>query len=290
MEIALLELIKHQIPKTYKLSGITDKVLIKKIQYYLKRINTLPPEYILEKPHCLFDWILLTKNGDKRAISFLNFIENQCSSLLELVDVKFEKKIKGTIKQMLLEMDSSDIQPNNPAYMNFLAEIFGLLHLLVSSQGKYEIVEIEGSLSNGKSADFVFRNLETNDLIYIEFISYHNIDPSEVESNEELIKFLEPKFNEKILNKTKDLPFIEDRITIDGKEVLFAILPVIWTEINSLLPFKKAFEELESKYFNVLQCCSLHVQELDDGSFSYSFCSVNNILKDWQLEKENNKL
>ena len=286
MENSLLKLIKQNLPKIYPLIGISDLEIEKKISDYIRRINELPPNYISEKPHCLFDWILLASTGDKKALSFLNFIDHQCCSLLETVEPRFRNHINGTIRNMLFAMDAAAIQPNNPAYINFLGEIIGLMHLLSLSNSNYELVEIEGSLSNGKSADFVFRNKESGDLIYIEFVSYHNIDPSKIESDEEFINFLEKKFDQKISDKTKNLNSEGNLLMINGEEVLFAILPIIWTEISDLLPFKKAFEKLDAKYANVFQCCSLHVQEIEDGNFVYNFSTVNNILESWKTDNE----
>jgi hypothetical protein len=282
MENVLLKLVKQNLPKTFHLTGISDLETEKKTSDYIKRINELSPDYILERPHCLFDWILFASTGDKKAISFLNYIDNQCSSLLETVEPRFRNQISGVIRNMLFTMDAASIQPNNPAYMNFLGEIIGLMYLLNSSNNNYQLVEIEGSLLNGKSADFVFRNKESGELIYIEFVSYHNIDPNKIESDEEFIKFLEKKFDDKISYKTENLDSEGNLLTISGEKVPFAILPIIWTEIIDLLPFKKAFEKLDSKYANVFQCCSLHVQDIEDGSFVYTFSTVNNILESWK--------
>lgn len=167
MEKTLLELIKKYLPKIWSIIGSNGQKVSKKISEYLIRVRDLPPDYSADKPHCVFDWILFAEEGNNRAVSFLNFIDTQCFDLYYKVDTKYQVKIKNTIIEMLLAMDKDISIPNNPAYQNFLAEIVGLLFLLSKSKDMYSLIEIEGSLKNGNTADFIFKNVKTNELIYI---------------------------------------------------------------------------------------------------------------------------
>ena len=290
MENALLESIKKQLPKIYNLiESNNEKRLLKKISEYIVRINKLPKNYSVDKPHCIFDQILRAENGNLKSISFLNFIDSQCIDLYYSVETKHQVKIKNTIIEMLLAMDKDVNISNNPAYQNFLAEIVGLLFLLTETKNLYLLIEIEGSLETGNTADFIFKNIITDKLIYIEFVSFNNIDILKIESNELLVKLIEDKINFKVLSKIKGKQLIGDQMNIKGVEVTFVVLPIIWAEISDLLPFKNAFESLEKNHFNALQCSSLNVQEMKDGSFSYRFCTVNNILEDWKDKFSNDQ-
>jgi hypothetical protein len=288
METYLLESIKKYLPKICKLIG-SNRKLLRKISEYIIRINKLPFDYSVDKPHCIFDQILMAEQGHLQSISFLNFIDEQCFELYNTVNSKFKSKIEKTILEMLLAMDKDINIPNNPAYQNFLAEIAGLLYLLTNSKTDYSLDDIEGSLSNGKTADFVFKNIKTDELIYIELVSFNEIQISKIESDELLVKFIEDKIDIKIASKIKDLQINGNQLTIEGKEVTFVILPIIWAEIIDLLPNKIAFESLEINHIKALQCCSLRVQKMKDGSYIYTFCTVNNTLEDCKDQLSNDK-
>lgn len=120
-------------------------------------------------------------------------------------------------------------------------------------------------------------------------MSFNSIQIKKIESNELLIKLIEDKINSKVLSKIKEKRLSGDQLTIKGAEVTFVVLPIIWAEISDLLPFKSAFDSLEKDRVNALQCCSLNVKEMKDGSFNYTFCTVNNILEDWKDKLSNDE-
>jgi len=174
---------------------------------------------------------------------------------------------------------------NNPQYLNFTGELTGLNHILRKGYNQFELREIELKLPNKKQVDFVFRDKETEEMLYVDFVSIHHIDIEKLSSDDGLILFLEKRFNAKLESKTKDLNKKLNKIIVDGNEYNFAILPIIWTEINTLLPFKNAFNKINEKYANIFMCCSVLPQELDNEEFIFSFCSVSNILEMWNPNK-----
>lgn len=119
----------------------------------------------------------------------------------------------------------------------------------------------------------------------IEFVSLHGIDPSKIESTEIFKEFLESRFNNKIENKTDNLIDHHNRIEMeDRSRPNFTILPILWNEVEPLLPYRKAFDGLNSKYANVLPCVSLLPQLLDNKSVHFSLTAVSNILDRWEQQ------
>ena len=289
METAFQEVVNKNLPKTSIIIGINNQKIKQRIVEYIKRVGELPDDYCVDRAHCVFDLIAYAEQGERKSISFLNFIDIQCFELYNLVNSKFKPKVKHTIIEMLLAMDTDINIPNNPAYKNFLAEIVGLLFLLTKPEFDYSLEAIEGSFSNGKSVDWVFKKASTNELIYIDVFSIHNIHTSKIESDAGFIKLIEDKISAKVASKTNDLKLNGNKLTINGKEITFVILPIIWCEISVLLPYKLALASLEKNHINALQCCSLHCQEIENSRFIYTFCTVNNILEDWEDQENNYK-
>lgn len=290
MEQKFLQTIEKYLPKVINLVNSKNKTIFEKIPRYFERINNLTPNFKIDKPHCVFDWILMAENGDKQSMSYLKFIDNECYELQNSIDTKFKDKTLGTILSMLLTMDINSNIPNNPAYQNFIAEIVGLNHLLKQSKGIYDIIAIEGALSNGKTADFVFQNIATKEKIYIDAVSFNGIDKSKIESDDLLIKLIDDKIKYKIADKTKSLVVNGNKIIVNNEQVTFVILPFIWIEHLDLLPYKSVFDHLDEYSDKTLQCCSVFPQKLDDGSYHYQISTINNILVEWELYTKNENM
>ncbi len=269
--------------------GIQDKDLNKAIKSYEMRLHSLSQTQILvKKPHCLFDWAVDATSGIPQCVALIKFAERQISELLERLDSKFHKAIKSTGKLMVLTFDENPEIGNNPRFMNYLAELAGLNHILQIHSKQFELLNIEKKLPNSKSADFEFLDTRNNDRILVEFMSLHGLDIEKVESNEELIIFLESRFSTKLAAKTIGLNEEGHRIILDdGFRVNFTILPIIWNEMETLLPYKNAFVMMNAKkYVNVLPCLALLPQLLEDRSIHLSLTSVSNILE--MLENQRN--
>ena len=276
----MIETIKKIIPNLILTGNIKDKNLNEAIERYDRRVKSLS-EVKKEQntPHCLFDWVLLADTNNKRAKSFISYLENEAIYVLENTPYLFSKKIRFIISNIVLSIDTNININDNPQYLNFIGELIGLNHILKNGNNLFEFKEIELKLSNNKHVDFVFKNKETEELLCVEFLSIHNIDVLKLEVNDDLVLFLEKRFNDKLESKTKDLNENFNKIIIDGNEYNFVILPIIWSETKTLLPFKNAFIKINEKYANVLQCCSLLPQDLGNEEIIYNFCSVLSILE-----------
>jgi hypothetical protein len=289
-ELAFKQTIEKYLPKVINLVNSKNKTILDKISSYLERINNLSTDYIIDKPHCVFDWIVMAENGDKQSLSYLKFIDNECNELQNSVDTKLKDKTLGTILSMLLTMDINSNTPNNPAYQSFVAEVVALNQLIKQSEETYELIDIEGPLSNGKTADFVFLNIATKEKIYIDAVSFNGIDKSKIESDDLLIKLIDDKINCKVACKTKTLVVNENQIVVNGEQVTFVILPFIWIEHTDLSPYRSVFEYLDKYSNKTLQCCSIFPQELEDGSYHYQISTINNILVEWELYNKNENM
>ena len=258
---------------------------------YDARIKTIFQTNIqIKQQHCLFDWAVGASRGDKHSISFIRFVTDQVSEVLNSIDPRFINTIKKTGKLLVTTFDDNPSLRNNPRFMNYLGEVAGLNYMLQKEKVRFELLAIEKKLRNSKSADFEFLDKSNNDKIFLEFVSLHGIDPSKIESTEKFKQFLEGRFNEKIAIKTKDLINHHNRIELeDGSKPIFMILPILWSEVEPLLPYRKAFDEINLKYANVLPCVSLLPQLFDDGTVHFSLTAVSNILDRWETMKKSNE-
>lgn len=280
----MIDIIKKYIPEIISFTNINDSKIKTTLEKYNRRNDGFKElkdrNNTIIMPHSFFDWIILAHNGDIKALSFLKYIINQIQELLENIDPKFHGEIRKKITEMTFAIQTDVNQLRNPVHMNFVGEILGLNHILKFSKPRFRLEEIERKLTNCKKVDFVFRDAD-NKLIYIDFVSIHNIDITKLSTSMDLIEFLEGRFNQKLENKTPNLIENFHKIEDQGTYVSFAILPIIWTEISELLRFKDAFNTIDGKYANVFSCCSILPQELDDKSIIYDFCTVRHILDRW---------
>jgi hypothetical protein len=257
------------------------------IKSYEKRLHILDSEkIILDKPHCLYDWAILAYTEDPHAVSFVKFAEKQVRQLLKDIDPKFHKSIIGTGRSMVFSLDQNPHLNNNPSFMNYLAELAGLNHILKIQENRYELLSIEKNLQNLRSADFEFLDKSNKERFFVEMVSLHGIDDSKIEGDSDLILFLKKRFNTKLENKTNGLDMKEDRVILeDGSEINYSILPVIWNEIEMLVRFEKAFKLLDTKFINILPCLSLLPQKMEDNSIHLSVTSVSNIIERWRQQE-----
>ena len=280
----MIEIIKKSIPNAIKYGKLNDAQLQKAITKYEKRIISLSKNSAKQViPHCFYDWISLAIQNNKKAVGFLSFIDSECVYAISHTNLRFHKNIRTIIESIILTMDTNTSIENNPTYLNFIGELIGLNYILKNGNDKFELVEIEKKLPNKKQADFVFKDKSTNELLYVDFISIHNIDPSKSVNDTELIAFLENRFNVKLGSKTTNLSEDFHKLNLPNNcKVNFAILPIIWTELNTLIPFINTFKSIDEKYANVFRCCSILSQIDEDGIYHYSFCSVYSVLNLWK--------
>lgn len=282
----MIETIKRVIPKLIDKGKIKDSQLNQAIEKYVTRVEALNEAKKEQSvPHCLFDWIMLGETNDKKAKSFIKFLEGEANFVFANTSNLVSKKIRLIISNIVLSIDTNINIKNNPQYLNFIGELTGLNYILRTGNNQFELKEIELKLPNKKQVDFVFLDKETDEMLYVDFVSIHNIDIAKLDNDDDLILFLEKRFNAKLESKTIDLNENLNKIIVVGMEYNFAILPIIWTEINTLVLFKDAFIKTNEKYANVFQCCSLLPQKLDSEEFIYNFCSVSNILEMWNSKK-----
>jgi hypothetical protein len=280
----MIKTIKTFVPDLISLAKIEDSEIEEALIRYKNRILSYKKtEEIIIEPHCLFDLILSAKNSDAKSFYFLKFINDQARELFEKVDSTFHKEIRSTLKKIVFSFDTDVTLHNNPSYLNFLGEIAGLNHILNNVKNRFDLKEIEKKLPNGKSVDFVFYDNDSNEFLYVDFVSIHSINVKKLSCFQDLITFLELKFDDKLSQKTINLNG-SFKIKIDDLEINFTILPIIWTEISDLLPFQEAFKVIDEKYANVFSCFSLLPLESIDKSLEYCFTTVSNIIEIWNKE------
>lgn len=279
----LLNLVRSCLPAVFANAKINVTDVLRTINTYLKRVELLKlkgsENFDL---HCLIDWVLLARSGDQRAIGFLDFIDSQVHLLFSITEKKFHPQIARMVKEMLTSIDPDVSLPNNPSYLNYVGEIIGLSHILSVGKGRFSLIAIEKELPNRKKMDFVFVDEIEKTELYVDFVSIHHINPNKLSSDRSFVDFLEDRFNRKIESKTVNLPNAYHQILLPEGQRPFTILPIIWTETVTLLPFIKAFSLIDEKYANVFSCCSVLPQQLEDGKVIFRFSKVSVILETWQ--------
>jgi hypothetical protein len=282
--------LKKYIPITFVFSGIKRKDLKNIVKRYTTRhenlLNIENTEEVDYLPHCIFDLLVLAENDNsqiKKYEQFLRHIDNIIKHLIGIVDMSLHTKLKNSIKQMITSVDEEI--GCNYQYLNFYGEILGLYFFLTKSND-FKLIDIERQLPNGKSVDFVFKHIEDHIPLYVDFISFHNIKPELLETDEDFISFFEKRFNDKIEAKSKDLEYDKHFLVIEGVKIPFLILPIIWGDMKDFIDKKDAIEKLDLKYLNVSNLSSLMVQESSDKILYYDFTTISNILKRIISEKE----
>lgn len=276
-------LLKKYIPEVFDFSGLTKKSLKRNVEKYKIRINNLQKLDNLEEsnytPHCIFDLVVIAENDTtdiNRYKQFLEHINRVVKSLIKIVDESLHKKLKEPIKQMITSVDEEI--GSNYQYLNFYGEILGLEFFLAKSKD-FKLIDIERKLPNRKSVDFVFKDINDLTPLYVDFISFHNIKPVLLETNEDFIDFFEKRIKEKIDNKTKNLEFDGHNLIINGSKIPFLILPIIWGDMEKYISKKKAIEIMDSKYSNVSPLTSLMIQESSEKVLYYDFTTISNIIE-----------
>ena len=283
----LRPLILNQLNDLIQVLNINNREVNIALQKYENRIQIINKDnYKLSRLHCLFDWAIGASKGDIYYSSFIKFVTGQISDLLNSIDPKFIGPIKNTGKLILLTFDDDPSLKNNPRFMNYLGELVGLNHIIQKGKDRFKLLAIEKKMPNSKRADFEFIDKANGDIVLIEFVSIHGIEPLKIETIQKFMKYLTDRFNKKIGEKTESLKNHYNRLEMeDGTLPNFTILPIIWSEIEDLLPFRGAFDDLNSKYANVLPCVSLWPQELEDGSIEFCMADVSSIMDGWEAHK-----
>lgn len=236
----IIKLCKELIPKSLDIMKEKDWNNIK--LKYTKRAERIMQNNEC-KYYCLFDYIVGTQHPtDKENIeqtrnmikNISDEIDKACNKITSSALKKFEPKLYDIIKNMICTMDEN-IESKNEDFKNRINELFAFNCLLECE--KYELIDMERKLPNGKSVDFVFKHRETSQEILIEVVTMQYINPSNQDNDDSMNSFLKnrikEKYNEKICNleeipNIRILPFIEYHdgmekfnISINRKKISF---------------------------------------------------------------------
>lgn len=279
--------LKIFLPNLLTITKRSDSEYQKILDRYLLRLKNLihrVPSAIV-KPHCLLDWINFAKKGDNEAKSFLSFVDQQSNLLVELLKPNFLREIKEILWKAISSIEIDTDKNENPDYLNHLGELFGLNHILTTGGNIFSLKQIEKELPNGKRVDFELENRRNKEFIHVDFLSIHGIDLSKIENNDDLARFLEYRLNQKIDNKKAGLPNNKPILFSDGISLNLHILPIIWTEIETLVPYKQVFKGFYKRANNALSFCSLISQKIEGHGIEYKFARVSDIITTWQIQK-----
>ncbi|MDE6507807.1 MAG: hypothetical protein K2L04_05005 [Alistipes sp.] len=184
----------------------------------------------VRKQH-LFDFIIVSAHPDFDISSkyqyFIKAINTEIDKALAFATThpKYKYKVKNIITNMITSIDDNYIQNLNEDFKNWINELFVFNFLLTCPN--YTIVDMERRLSNGKSADYLFRHNTTNEDFYIDIVTLQKIDPAKHETSETFNDFIKNRIQRKYDDKFGG-------VTENG---VFRILPII--------EYKKGMEKFD---------------------------------------------
>lgn len=170
----------------------------------------------------IFDVMVSAKNGTKQTLLQLDFFNRFFKDLNNLLNDDEKIMIRLTIENVLKSPDNN--------YMNFVGEIAALTNLMRT--GLYRLEKVEYPIDNGKSIDFLLRNITTNERVLAEIVSIRLDESKVVNDKQEMEKFILNRVNQKLSSKGSQ--------NINQK---FFLVPIIWGPKNCLKIYSDFFKE-----------------------------------------------
>lgn len=278
------------LPNIMHIIGCKDNDLNERIKEYICEISSVPHNAVIEKFHSMFSYVNCAGKGDIRCQDFLLYYDQQAKTLFDLCKghANWLHRIKEKLKQSIFDKTKNDVvNPSNPAYLNYVAEILYATKILPASKTMgYEFCGFDMPLGNGKDADFLFKRVEDRKLMYFDNLSIHGVDIKKVESATDLYEFLKQRIENKISDKTKGLCKSGYDYVINGSQAEFYVAPILWTETSDFLPYKATFERFAAEMSLSKLFVALMPQRLSDGHYHFSIEMVNNILQQWEEQEK----
>lgn len=210
-------LIEEEIPYS---SGLLNEKSWKKIkEKYSSKVEQVLEHQQLNS-YCIIDFIIGTKHHDHR------FAE-RCKSMIKAINKEIRKSLtfiksnpahEGVINSIITNMLSSmdvDIQSNNSDFKNWVNELFVFNKLTRCTA--YTLVEMERTLSNKKSVDYVFINNETGEELLIDVVTFQNIDPNKHDTVDTFNDFINQRIQKKY----------DSKLATPAEVSTFRVLPII---------------------------------------------------------------
>lgn len=277
------------LPNVMQITGINDRALDNQIQHYIDEITGIDQYTVITKLHSIFSYINGAEKGDIKSQDLLSFYDQQAKLLFDFCQghADWQRKIIGKLKQSILDNTHNDVaNPNNPAYLNYMAEILYAAKILPEAMsGGYEFCGFDMPLGNGRDADLSFKRVEDGKMIYFDNISIHGVDISQVEKPNDLYDFLKRRIDVKTSDKTKGLCKSGDDYIINGVQSEFYVAPILWNETCDFLPYKDAFEKFAAELSLSKLFVALLPQQLPDGHYHFSIETILYILQRWEEQE-----
>lgn len=280
----------HYLPNVMHIASIPKNELDKKIEKYIKQIVILPSDTVITRLHSMFAMVNCAAKGSVYYQDLLSFYDEQANNLHKNIcqgNITWQNKVKAKLKQSILDISDDNVaNPTNPAFMNYMGEIFYATTIIPRAQeGRYEFLGFDVLMNNGKDADLHFRRMDDGMMIYFDNLSIHGVDVSKVNQSEDLYFFLEKKIVDKCNSKTVGLQKEENGYHINGKVSEFHVAPFLWNETSDMLPYKDAFQHFQNEENVSGLFVALKPQRLPTGKYHFSIETVANILLQWQKQE-----
>ena len=257
---AFANVVKICVPSVDNL--MTDKDWIEFWERYEQRANDILQNSTIQN-NCLYfiDYALvfmdnrLPEEDRLHAYKLFSAFDNTIRALTNIINSddalinKFQKKLNAKIKAVITDGPKKADNSNNSSFKNFVNEIAFFYHIAIHTE--IELVDIEVSLPNGKSADFQLR-LDGKDYL-VEIMTIHN-----TARQDDINRFVEGKINDKFSVKTNNLEedpilnqFRVQTIMEYNDNRLLNYVPIL-PEIKCLPPMMSFLQEKEGENHIIL--------------------------------------
>lgn len=281
---AKTKLYQQYVPFMWSIANIKDIKLWKMMLAWMNDFKIVDGCQEITKFHCFFSHLLAASRDNKFQENLLTYIDGSIKHLYECVGDDIQRKITNKVKEALLDISDHNVtKVSNPAYLNTLAELLYVDNAIRKLPQEYVLTQMDASLGNGKDADYYFHREDDNADIYFDVLNIHGIDLRKIKSSDDLYQFIRNRIQEKIKDKTKNLSNIDiDYYEIKGIKSEFYVVPIVWSEACTLVPYANAFESLERIGVSGMVFSLMSQRQRPSGDYAFSMETMANIISRWK--------
>lgn len=265
----IITIIQAKIPYYCKILNSSDWKSI--AQRYHKRYKHIIQNQILNiKSGALIDHILFSYQDQEVEQQLIECINQEIDKALKycITANVSSQKINNILREAIMSFDI-DSNSSNSDFENRLNEIFAFNKLCSCNQ--YKLIAIEEKITNlATTADFTFRDTETQEIIFIDVVTFQNISPDFHKDNDTFNNYVSSRIERKYMAKVKH----------GSSDIPLYILPIV--------QYKSGMEKFtfSNKYKHSLQV-QMAMRYINDEQTIIGISDANYILSEISKQKSN---
>lgn len=276
----MLELIKKYLP-TFFIFIANEQKIEKRLAKFELRYESLRSSLVrhgdsVMKPHSIYEWIVDAELGNQHCIEFLRYLDEQLAFCIREIDENLKPKLRSIAFNVIGSFDTDVDLKDNPRYLTFLGELL-TVHRILSLKARFELLDIEVELPNGRRSDIFIRDRENGSKVLFDIYSIIGFNPLKPTDENDLINFFHGRYEQKLKSKLEGLSSLTSgslTVEVAGEQIPFAILPILWNEIFDLRSWKDILKLERMQHAGVLPLSILIAQQDSNGGRSFIFSTV----------------